>query len=93
MLLGLVIVTGVVQAADVRTWTDRAGRQFEGELVGFIDGQVQIKRTSDGQAAVAVIGDLLAGMPRANFCPVSRVDPALRCYRMFRRTITIEAIS
>jgi len=48
MLLALV-VAGVARASDVRTWTDRAGRQFEGEYIGFTDGQVQVKRTSDGQ--------------------------------------------
>jgi hypothetical protein len=49
MVLVLVIIAGVGQASDVRTWTDREGRQFEGEFVGFANGQVQVKRASDGQ--------------------------------------------
>lgn len=49
MLIVLAGVIGSVPAAEVRTWTDRAGRQFEGEFEGFTDGQVQVRRASDGQ--------------------------------------------
>lgn len=35
--------------ADARTWTDREGRQVEAEFLGLTDGQVEIKRTSDGK--------------------------------------------
>jgi hypothetical protein len=35
--------------ADARIWTDRTGRQLDAEYVGFVDGKVQIKGTSDGK--------------------------------------------
>jgi hypothetical protein len=44
----LVIVDAAARAAETRTWTDRAGRQFEGQFIGYDDGQIQVKRSSDG---------------------------------------------
>ncbi len=33
----------------IRTWTDRTGRQVEAELIAIQDGNVRIKRKSDGE--------------------------------------------
>ncbi len=45
----VVVVAVAARSADARTWTDRAGRQLDAEFVGFADGKVEIRRTSDGK--------------------------------------------
>lgn len=49
VLLSIEFVSVAPRPADARTWTDRTGRQLDAEFVGFADGEVQIKRTSDGK--------------------------------------------
>jgi len=48
LLLSFVFAGVVAEFAAARTWTDRTGRKLDAEFVGFADGKVQIKRTSDG---------------------------------------------
>ena len=49
VLLSIAFVGVAPRPADARTWSDRTGRQLDAEFVGFADGKVQIKRTSDGK--------------------------------------------
>jgi hypothetical protein len=49
VLLSIAYVGVAPRPADARTWTDRTGRQLEADFVGFADGKIQIKRTSDGK--------------------------------------------
>ena len=38
----------IAARADARTWSDRTGRQFDGDFAGLVDGKVSIKRSIDG---------------------------------------------
>lgn len=49
LLLPMALLGVASTPAGARTWTDRTGRQLEADFVGFVDGKVQIKRTSDGK--------------------------------------------
>jgi hypothetical protein len=48
-LLTITLVGAALASAAARTWTDRTGQQFDGEYIAFSDGEVEIKRTSDGK--------------------------------------------
>ena len=42
-------IFNIPASAETRTWTDISGRELQAEYVGFSDGVVSIKRSSDGQ--------------------------------------------
>lgn len=57
MLLALFVVLSsyapaqneTVSPSEARMWTDRKGRSLEASFVSFSDGEIEIKRTSDGK--------------------------------------------
>ncbi len=51
IFLGILVIPFVCAAvafSEPRVWTDQAGRKVEAEYIGVSDGNVQLKRTSDG---------------------------------------------
>jgi hypothetical protein len=49
LLLTSVAFTHSALAQQVRTFTDQSGRKLQAELLGVVDGLIEIKRSSDGQ--------------------------------------------
>ncbi len=49
VLIPIVFVGVVATSAEARIWTDRTGRQIEADFLGFANGNVRIKRPSDGK--------------------------------------------
>ena len=48
----ILIVAAIATTASARIWTDRKGREVEAEFVSYENGQVRIKRKSDGKEFV-----------------------------------------